>query len=320
MQTFGWAFIGCGGIAHITARELVKSGDQRIVAAWNRTGEKARRFVETYGGTACATIEETLAMPGVDGVYIAVTPDKHVEYMKLCIAHHKPVLCEKPFTVNAGQAREIFAYAAREGVYVSEAMWTWHNAAALQVKRFVASGQLGRIQRVEGVYAYPLLLMGSAGRLKDPKRIGGALLDIGVYAVRYCYELFGMPRSIQCRGSLRGGVDLGEEILLQYDGFCARLTIAMDRFRGECFRIQGSEGRVKVPQFHAASRVVLGGRTFRDKADHYAVQFANVAGEIRAGYTQGQKVSARSTVDCMELLDECRRQMGLVYPGEIPAE
>lgn len=131
MNKFGWAYIGCGGIAHTTAKELVKTESQQIVAAWNRTYEKAEKFVKKYGGTAYKTAEEAITAPGVEGVYIALTADKHAEYMRLCIKHHKPMLCEKPFTVNAKEAEDIFTYAAQEGVYVSEAMWTWHNAVGV---------------------------------------------------------------------------------------------------------------------------------------------------------------------------------------------
>ena len=136
MQKFRWAYLGCGDIAQITAKEL---SDGEIVAVWNRTTERAREFVKKFGGIVYETAEEAITAPGVEGVYIAVTANLHADYMKLCIKHHKPVLCEKPFTVNAKQAQEIFAYAAQEGVYVSEAMWTWHNATACKVKDWITS-------------------------------------------------------------------------------------------------------------------------------------------------------------------------------------
>ena len=116
MGKFGWAYLGCGNIAHTTARELIKTEDQQIVAVWNRTHAKAEQFAKKYGAVAYKTAEEAITAPGVEGVYIAVTADKHAEYMRLCIKHHKPVLCEKPFSVNAKEAEAIFAYAAQEGV------------------------------------------------------------------------------------------------------------------------------------------------------------------------------------------------------------
>lgn len=316
MSRFGWAYIGCGGIAHTTAKELIKTDDQRIVAVWNRTYEKAEEFVKKYGGTAYKTAEEAITAPGVEGVYIALTADKHAEYMRLCIRHHKPVLCEKPFTVNAKEAEEIFACAAQEGVYVSEAMWTWHNQMALKVKELVASGKLGTIQNVECAYAFPMLKFSRNPRLMNPLQAGGALMDIGIYAVRYCQELFGMPKELKCEGRLSRGADLGEKITMRYEGFDANITVAFDQNVGEYFRIQGSNGSISVPMFHMASKAVLDGENVTDKSYKYAVQFSNVAREIRSGLTESEYIPAQATINCMKLLDECRRQMGLQYPQE----
>lgn len=316
MDSFGWAYIGCGGIAHTTAKELLKTDNHKIVAAWNRTYEKAEKFVQKYGGTAYKTVEEAITAPGVEGVYIALTADKHADYMRLAIRHHKPVLCEKPFTINAKEAEEIFAYAKQENVYVSEAMWTWHNAVALKVKECVCSGRLGKIQSVKCAYAFPLLRFSKNPRLTDPRLIGGALMDIGLYAVRYCYELFGMPQTVKCEGRVHQGTDRGEKITLHYNGFDADLTIAMDQNAGEYFRIKGSNGSVDVPMFHMASKATLKGEKFTDRTGHYAVEFTNVAKEIREGLKESRFVPAKATVDCMKLLDECRRQMRVQYPQE----
>lgn len=317
MGKFGWAYIGCGGIAHTTAKELVKTEDQQIVAVWNRTPEKAEKFAKKYGAAVYRTPEEAINAPGVEGVYLALTADKHAEFMRLAIRHHKPVLCEKPFTVNAKEAEEIFAYAKQEGVYVSEAMWTWHNAVALKVKELVDSGKLGTIQSVDCAYAFPMLKFSRNPRLMNPVQIGGALMDVGIYGVRYSYELFGMPNSLTCEGRISRGADLGEKITMHYDGFDVNITVALDQNVGEYFRIKGAKGSVDVPMFHMASKAKLSGEEFTDKSAHYAVEFRNVAGEIRAGFTESKIIPAKATVDCMKLLDECRRQMQLQYPCEM---
>lgn len=320
MKKFGWAFLGCGGIAHITAKELVKTPDNRIVSAWNRTPEKADKFVKQYGGTAYATIEECINAPEVEGVYIAVTADRHYDLMKLCIDHGKSVLCEKPFTVNAKQAQEILDYAEQKGVYVSEAMWTWHNATAQQVKTWVRSDVLGQIQQVNSDYSFPMVKLPiQKPRHTSPEMIGGALLDIGVYCVRYCYELFGMPKEILCVGRLSGGVDLAERVTLRYDGFDCNLRIARDENDGERFEIFGQKGTISVPMFHMSQKAVLKGprkEKFRDKNLLYGTQFSNVAAEIRSGAKAGVIITPQSTIEVMQILDICRAQMGLVYPCE----
>lgn len=321
MEKFGWAFLGCGGIAHITARELVKTPDNRIVSAWNRTAERADKFAKKYRCSAYATAEEAINAPGVEGVYIAVTADRHYDLMKLCIDHGKHVLCEKPFTVNAKQAKEILDYAAQKGVYVSEAMWTWHNATAHQVKQWITAQAVGPIQQVRSDYSFPMVnLPIQKPRHTSPEMIGGALLDIGVYCIRYCYELFDMPKEIVCTGRLSGGVDLAERVTLRYDGFDCCLHIARDENDGERFEIVGEKGSISVPMFHMAQKAVLKGQkkeTFRDRSLLYGTQFSKVAAEIRSGAKCGIAIPPQSTVDVMQIMDICRQQMGLVYPCEI---
>ena len=320
MKKFGWAFIGCGGIANITASELIKTPDNEIVAAWNRTSEKAEAFVKKFGGTAYPTIEEAINAPGVEGVYIAVTANLHAEFTKLCIRHQKPVLCEKPFAVNAKQAEEVFAYAAQEGVYVSEAMWTWHNATARKVKDWVRSGAIGSIRQVNCDYSFPMIKLPiQKPRHTSPEMIGGALLDIGVYCVRYCYELFGIPREIICNGRVVNGIDLGEHITLRYDGFDCNLRVSRDELDGEKLEIIGKNGRIFLPIFHASKKAMLKTEKkelFRDKSLLFGTQFSAVAAEIRSGAKEGIAIPAQSTVDVLRILDTCRDQMGLVYPCE----
>lgn len=322
MEPFGWAYLGCGGIAHGTASEMVKAGTGRIAAAWNRTPEKADAFVAKFGGKAYATAEEAILAPGVEGVYIAVNPNMHAELMRLCIRHHKAVLCEKPFTVNAQEAADILAYARGEGVYVSEAMWTWHNQVAFKVRQWLKEGRVGEVKRV--YCAFSPDLFDHSARLRDPEMIGGSLLDIGVYNIRYCYELFGMPERIECVDyALRGGVDSHETVIMHYPGFAAELAVGIDRPCPEILEIEGTKGIIRVPDFHMASLAYLEDdrpECFEDPSLHYAVQFDEVAGEIRGGQPCGVHITPESTVDVMRLMDECRRQMGLRYPYEAEKE
>lgn len=317
MDKFRWAYLGCGDIAQITAKELF---DGEIVAVRNRTSERAQEFAGKFGGVVYATAEDAINAPGVEGVYIAVTANLHADYMKLCIQHHKPVLCEKPFTVNSEQAKEIFDYARQENVYVSEAMWTWHNATAQQVKSWIHSDAVGKIKEVNCTYSFPMIKFSKKPRHFQAELIAGALLDIGVYCIRYCYELFGMPQKILCEGRLKDGFDLGEHITLFYDDFQANLIISRDQNHGEKFVVIGDKGTISVPMFHMAKKAVLKNpktQKFQDKRDLYGVQFSNVAKEIRSGNSESHIISAQSTIDCLSILDICREQMGLIYPCEI---
>ena len=319
MGKFGWAYIGCGGIAASTAKELIKGDTNEIVAVWNRTEVKAREFVKKFGGKVCATPEEAINAPGVEGVYIALTADKHAEFMKLCIKNHKPVLCEKPFTVNRAEAEEVFTLAKQEGVYVSEAMWTWHNATALKVKEWLDTGKIGEVREVKASYAWPMLRFNKNPRLTTNEMIGGALMDIGIYPVTYAYRLFGMPEASVCAGRTKGDVDLAEYIQMKYPGFTAEIRVALDEKGGEYFDITGTKGRIHVPMFHMAHGATLKvdkKEKFEKKALLYDTEFSNVAREIRAGLVESKMIPVQHTLDVMTLLDRCRSQMGVKYPNE----
>ncbi|MCC5889554.1 MAG: Gfo/Idh/MocA family oxidoreductase [Alkalibacterium sp.] len=319
MTKFGWAYIGCGGIAQGTASELVKTEDNQIVAVWNRTQSKAEDFVKQFGGKVYDTAEEAINAPGVEGVYVNVNGDQHARFTELSIKNNKPVLCEKPFTENAKVTKKVFDYAKEKNVYVSEAMWTWHNEVALKVKEWVQSGVIGDIVEVKCAFDVPLLKHSSNPRLTTPSMLGGALLDLGIYNVRYTYELFGKPESIECNAVVKE-VDYEEAIVFDYDTFKVEMHVSMVEEGGHFYTIQGTKGTIHVPQFHMAKEATL---TTDDKVETvrtddllYGRQFSNVAEEIRSGRKEGAKISAQSTIEVMELLDECRRQMGLVYPQE----
>ena len=126
--------------------------NSRIVAVWSCSSDKAEAFAKKYGGKTYHTVEEAINAPEVECVYIALTADVHAQYVRKCIENHKPVLCEKPFAVNAEEAEGLYDLAKKEGVYLAEAMWTWHNDVALKVKQWVSSGRIGRVTGVECVY------------------------------------------------------------------------------------------------------------------------------------------------------------------------
>lgn len=315
---FRWGFIGCGWIAEQVAEDLNQSSNHVIRAVWNRTMSRAQAFCQKYGGTVYEELDDLLSAPDIDGVYIAVTADKHAEFMKSAIKHHKPVLCEKPFTVNAKEAQEVFAYAQAEGVYVSEAMWTWHNDVAKFVKKSLKEQRLGQLQDFQCHYSLPMVWTYPVPRLTERELIGGAIMDIGVYALRYCYELFGYPEKIHCTGDIKNGVDLNEEVTLEYPEILAKLSIGIAGSKGEELTIFGSKGTLQVPDFHMAKRASIYGQAPEQfeamRTLLFLTQFDRVAKEMRGECPQ--EISIQSTIDVMHMLDDCRQQMGVVYPSE----
>ena len=317
---FNWCFIGAGTLANTVAEVILPSGRHRIVAVYTRRPQKCREFAGKYGATAYDSAEAAISASDVDGVYIVTPHTSHYEYAKLALSMGKPVLCEKPITVTAPEAAELFALATEKGVYLAEAMWTWFSPIAHKVKQWYDAGELGALHYAEA--RWHLGSRGYAPRCTDPDLAGGALLDVGIYPITYLYRLFGKPIGIRCTGRLEGGIDLCEDVTMSFpNGLTCTASVSMCDFKGlEKIRLDGSKGWVRYYFFHNANRVKLvrkRGQNEVFKADGgYLNEFDVVAREIRSGLTQSLLVPPSATTDVMEILDECRRQMKLVYPFE----
>ena len=316
-MAFQWVYIGSGHIAEKTAADVTR-GEHRIAAVFGRNKETAAALAQKYGAAVYDTAEDAIRHPGADAVYIATPHTSHVEYACLAMRLGKPVLCEKPVGVTEADVRTLIACAKEHDVYFAEAMWTWFSDVALTVRQWVQSGKIGDVQKVEMDYAFPGLLMPKTSRVRMPATAGGALLDIGIYPVAYCYNLFGYPKSIRCDGVLQDGIDISETVTLGYDGFSCVLRTGLTSLKERCI-IEGSRGSIRLDWFHMASKAVCktdaGKEVFRGKTD-YLTQFTRVAAEIRAGKTESAYIPPETTRDCLRILDLCRAQMGLSYPFE----
>ncbi len=320
MEKFRWCFIGCGSLAGRAAEQLAATGRHAIVSVYARSADRREAFGTRYGALAAATAAEAVSAPGVDGVYVVTPHASHCQYARLALEHGKPVLCEKPFAVSADQARAVFRLAEQRQLYAAEAMWTWFAPTANQVKAWLDQGAFGEILRAEGVYRW--YAENCPSRLFDPDQGGGALLDVGIYPVAYLCRLFGQPSAVHCRGTVERGIDWEEEIDLTFPGrgtFRASVSIR-DRRNQERFSMTGTLARVEIPRFYGADRAELiradGSREIIEGDGSYVREFDAVAEEIRGGLTESRFVPHRATLETLEVLDECRRQMGLVYPME----
>lgn len=317
-MAFNWCFIGTGKIAHKVAKEVVTNDGHKIVSVFNRTKAKAEKFAKKYNSTVYESALEAINDPRVDGVYIATTNETHFSYIKLCLENHKPVLCEKPITGNAKELKELIELSQRNNTILKEAMWTWYNPVAHQVKKWIKEERIGKIISFDCIFNMPIFGYNKAkGRYISPARYGGALLDLGVYPVRYIYELFGKPKSISSVGKLYNGIDLFNVSTFKYDGFEGRVSSQINALVGEHCIIKGEKGSIKVPLFHMTSKAVLktkdGKEVFRDKKKKFATQF-RVVGEIIKGERDNDLVTLESSLGVVEIMDEIRKQIGVIFP------
>ena len=317
MGKFRWGYIGCGGIAYSTARSILK-GNHEIKAVYSRSFEKAKNFAVKFGAKAYESFDSLLKCGDIDAIYIATPHTAHVEYAVRALEAHIPVLCEKPVGVSAEDVEFLIRTAKENDTYFAEAMWTWFSDTALGVKNWVQCGYAGETEKVIIHYAFHGLAKSKDSRVRNPMTAGGALLDIGIYPITYCYNLFGYPEKITCDGEIRDGIDVNEKITLTYGNTVCELYISFEYLK-EFFSLKGSKGKIIIPVFHVAPYALLIGKRgvrFAVGKTTYLNEFDRCAKEIRSGKTESEYIPFKATLDCMKIMDECRRQMGLVYPFE----
>ena len=317
---FRWAYIGSGSICKKTADEIV-TANHEIVTVYSRRFESSKEFASLYGATPCKTFEEAVNRDDIDGVYIGTPHTSHKEYAIRAMRLKKPVLCEKPIGINTSEVEEMIAVSCEEGVYLAEAMWTWFSPVANDVRKWIQEGRIGNIKSAYASFCIPgLLTKSKEHRLLNPATAGGALLDLGIYPITYFYNLFGMPQDIKCTGNIINGIDEEEKISFIYDNFECKIVSSL-RYQEEKFKIIGEKGTISIPRnFHFASvaKCRCGFKLQKAKGvTDYITEFTNAANEILSGKTESDYVPLSHTVDCMKIMDECRKQMGLTYEGEI---
>ncbi len=320
-DVFQWCFMGAGTLARKVAEEILASGRHAIRSVVSRRTGPAEEFARAFGAQAFEDPAQAVAAEGVDAIYVVTPHTAHFSCVLQALEAGKPVLCEKPFTVTAGEAQKLILAAQEKQLYLAEAMWTWFSPVARQAEQWIKEGRLGEILSARA--SFRTYAIDYAPRLTDPSLAGGALLDTGVYPVTYLYRLLGKPSAVRCCGVIENGVDMEEELEFEYAGsFTAQLSVSMrEKNLEEWIRVEGSRADLYVPFFHRGKEAQLTGKD-GTPLEHFAGEttilneFDLAAREIRAGKRESAYVPWRATLDVMEIMDGCREQMGLRYPFE----
>ena len=318
-------FIGAGRIANTLAATMARMEDVNLYAVAARDLDRAQAFAAQYGfDKAYGSYEEMLRDPHVELVYIATPHSHHFEHMTLCIEHGKNVLCEKAFTLNAAQARQIAALARERGVYVAEAIWTRYMPSRAMIDEVLASGIIGNISTLTCNLSYPVTYK---ERIVRPELAGGALLDVGIYGLNFALMHFG-DDILRTDSSVRftdTGVDAMETITLHYrDGRMAVITAGV-LARGDRKGIfYGDKGYIIVENINNPQSISVYDLTdtLVEKIEvpaqitGYEYQIREAMARIRAGETESASMPLDTTIAVMERMDALRKDWGLVYPME----
>lgn len=319
-----WGILGCGSIARAHAAAVKATDGAVLAAAASRSLEKARAFAEENGGErAYGSYEELAADPNVDAIYIATPHPMHFEATRLCLDHGKAVLCEKPFALNASQAEQMVAKAEEKQLFLMEAMWTRFFPITGRVREIVVSGQIGEVKIVSADFGFRANF-DPKSRLFAPELGGGAMLDVGVYAISYASMLLGRPSKIASMFQPAAtGVDELSGYLFGYEsGAMAVLHSAVGASTAHEATIVGTKGRIRVPDFWRPSKMIVsmesGDETIELPYDGngYQFQVAEVGRCLAEGRRQSEVMPLEETILIMKTMDSIREQWSLRYPGE----
>jgi predicted dehydrogenase len=325
MSNFRWGILGSGGIAHRFAEDLAHLEGHIVAAVGSRSKESAEKFAADFPGCVPFSSYEDLVAADVDAIYVATPHPMHYANALLAMKAGKPVLCEKAFTVNAGQARELIEYSRAHRIPLMEAMWTRFLPHIHAIKEMIKSGALGDIHSVVADHGQ-YIPYSRAARLWEPELGGGALLDLGIYPLTIAHIVLGAPKSITAVATLTDKkVDLNTSMALTYEsGAHATLSCTMAARGSVSAMIAGDKARLELDDYFYAPtsyRLITREGEVTEFPKNYegnglreeAAEFARV---VRSGEIESPLMDHATSLLMMEQMDEIRAQVGVRYPGE----
>ena len=323
MKPLNWATLGCGVIANELATALARQ-NRHLYSVANRTHEKAVAFAEKYQiAKVYDHLEDVFTDPDVDIIYISTPHNTHIQYLRQALANGKHVLCEKSITLNASELDEAISLAEKNHVILAEAMTIFHMPIYRKLSEIVESGKLGPLKVIQMNFgSYKEYDM--TNRFFNRNLAGGALLDIGVYALSFVrWFMTSQPTEMVSQVKLAPtGVDEQAGILLtNAEGEMATVTLSLHAKQPKRGTIAYDKGYIEIYEYPRGQKAVItytedgsqeiikAGETA--KALQYEVldMEAAVAGENDYTYLNYSR-------DVMELMTQLRKDWGLTYPEE----
>lgn len=324
MRQIRWGIIGCGNIANLFVKGLTKVNSGLLCAVASNTPNKAKSFAAQYNvDKYYSNYDDLVNDKDIDAIYIATPHNFHYENTKLCIAHNKHVLCEKPLTINAKQAKELITYAQSKDLFLMEAVWTRFLPAINKLKTLINDGVIGDVHTLKASFNITGNF-NSTHRLMNKDLAGGALLDLGIYPITLAHIIFGtQPQHIKSSAIIgETGVDESSFYLFEYDGGQrALLSSSMKDSSPTEAIVSGSTGYISIPDFLGAREIHihLPGQNKqiinfpRLEDDNFVFEIEHVNECISTNLTESPVIPLSNSLAILETMDTLRKQWGLIY-------
>lgn len=317
--------IGCGHIAEKMAVTLASMDCTDTYAVASRNIDKARNFADKWGfAKAYGSYEELAADNDVDLIYIATPHSHHYEHVRMCIEKGKPVLCEKSFTSNTSQAKELLRLSEEKNVFVTEAIWTRYMPLSVKMQELLKKDVIGTPYMLTANIGYAI---NDKERIISPELAGGALLDIGVYTLNFAAMAFGddIQRTHSVCSKFETGVDSQESITLLYnDGKMASLQATAFAVTDRSGVISGDKGYMIVENINNPECIKVFDKKYNliseykapEQITGFEYQVMASIEAIENGWIESPYMPHRETIRIMEQMDELRKKWGVVFPWE----
>ena len=322
---FRIGIIGAGHIAEKMAATINGMPEAEAYAVASRQYGKAAAFAGRFGfAKAFGSYEALVEDPAVDLVYVATPHSLHYDHVRLCLGHGKAVLCEKSFMANAREAEEVTRISEENNVFLAEAIWTRYMPFRKTLRDIVDSGAIGRPMMLSAHLGYPVA---DKERLVRPELGGGALLDLGVYAINFALMMFGNDIADITSSCTKSdtGVDLQNSIIFRYaDGRIADLQstalcashrqgiVCGDRGDIVCDNINN----MLKADLYDAGHALVGTYNAPAQITGFEYQVRACIDAIREGRNETQYMPHSETLRVMKIMDSLRNSWGVRFPND----
>lgn len=321
---YKWATLGTGVIANELVQALQAMGGNLYSVA-NRTYGKGVEFAQKYGiEKVYQEIDDVFEDPEVDIIYISTPHNTHINYLRKALKAGKHVLCEKSITLNSEELAEAIQLAEENQVILAEAMTIFHMPIYRQLNEVVVSGKLGDLKMIQMNFgSYKEYDM--TNRFFNKNLAGGALLDIGVYALSFVrWFMTEKPNQVLSQVKLAPtGVDEQVGILLSNDaGEMATIALTLHAKQPKRGTIAYDKGYIELYEYPRGQKAVI---TYTEDGSQEVIEAGETAKALSYEVADMEKAVAgientmylSYTQDVMDIMTQLRKEWGLVYPEEV---
>lgn len=315
--------LGAGHIAEKMAKTInAMSGEYELLAVGASSLEKAQGFADEHNiPKAYGSYIELAQDKDIDLIYVATIHTMHFEHAMLCLENGKNVLVEKPFAVNAKQAEIMFNKAKEKNLLISEAIWTRYMPSGKFLKSIKDSGIIGEVKSVQATIGYALE---HKTRMVSPECAGGALLDVGIYALHLAMMVLGDNFTL-CTGEclkLESGVDGADSITMKWNNAIASLHATMMSQTGNAGYVFGAEGYLKIDNINNPKIITRWDNEhnltqtydFSDQITGFEYQVKACCNAINEGKTECEDAPHSITLKVNQAMDSLLESWGIFYP------